>query len=296
MERSSKSSRSVPGRCRRTTPKKIRDDGRGPRSKDAPKKENVLINEKGELVVLDDEAEPAADDPAIEIAVKPLAEPNVFKIRRAAIKSLIYFEDMLLAEGDRLVDPEGVRESLRALSGREVTRAGLAGAGPAREPAAVRRRHARRSAQTRWSVGSGCWVSSMRGTEPHPGLSDALASAYGGRVERAFQEAAFVEGRRELTGPGGARGRSTRRQRRCGSGSSSWRSRHRQTAGSAESPAQRLDALTAAARVWPALEGLKAEYEAAFEALPTLSVGVSDVPTGSWTVESVAGLRSAWAA
>ena len=54
--------------------------------------------------------------------------------------------------------------------------------------------------------------------------------------------------------------------------------------GESASPAERLDALIDALRIWPTLPGAEEKYLKAFEAEPTLDVGVTDVasPLGPW--------------
>ena len=119
-----------------------------------------------------------------------------------------------------------------------------------------------------------------------PELADKLAAAYGVRIDRAFAMGSYARGRRvlhELEGlaPDHLVVRSARERfiakaqglvkdaaRRDGPG--------------------RLDALTEAVRVWPALEGVEARFAEAFAAEPTLDVAVTDLPRslGPWTRSS----------
>ena len=116
----------------------------------------------------------------------------------------------------------------------------------------------------------------------YPGLLDQIAEAYGKRIDRSLRMGLYVRGRRvlrelaEVTGEHAAVAppgplfvaRATERLKQ----------------GESASPAERLDALTDALRIWPTLPGAEEQYVRAFQAEPTLDVGVTDVasPLGPW--------------
>ncbi len=71
-----------------------------------PREGNILLpSQKEELAARKSRAEEAkkAADQIAELNVKPLNDPNVYKVKRTSIRSIEYFEDMLLAAGERLV-------------------------------------------------------------------------------------------------------------------------------------------------------------------------------------------------
>src|SRR5262249_9307230 len=61
------------------------------------------------------------------------------------------------------------------------------------------------------------------------------------------------------------------------------RATDRRKQGQSAGPAERLDALTAAPRIWPTLPGAAEEYIKAFQAEPTLAAGVTEAASvGPW--------------
>ena len=96
----------------------------------------------------------------------------------------------------------------------------------------------------------------------YPGLADALAKAYGGRIERAFQGGAFAEGRRVLHDLEGLAG-----DHPIVSGlRAMFTSRAEELVSQAETaePSQRQDRLAEALRIWPTLPGAADRYREAF--------------------------------
>ncbi|HLH29338.1 MAG TPA: ABC transporter substrate-binding protein, partial [Acidimicrobiales bacterium] len=116
----------------------------------------------------------------------------------------------------------------------------------------------------------------------YPGLLDLIGEAYGKRVERALGMGLFLRGRRvlheleEVTGEIAA----VRALRSLFVA----RATDRRKQGEGKGPAERLDALTDALRIWPTLPGAEEEYVKAFQAEPTLEVAVADVAgsVGPW--------------
>ena len=197
-----------------------------------------------------------------------------FRIRRTFIRKIDYFEDMLIAEGEKYVqirdyakafeyflavqlrspDWKGLDERIDQLLYEEGTWALTDD--PDRGLRLLRELHARKP--------------------KFPGLLEKLAEAYGTRVDRAIRKAAFRDARRalhemEAIEPDGSRTGEARAQ---------LVTRAKELAAGAEEAkgAEKLDRLVAALRVWPKLEGAAEAYSAAFTAEPTLDVGVTDLP------------------
>lgn len=211
-----------------------------------------------------------------EIAIHLLAgEVRDFKVKRTSIKRIDYFEDLLLAEGDRyriardyarafecalrvrMRDPDwpGLRENVDRLLFDEGSAALLAGDDE----------HGLRILREL----------AMRRPD-YPGLADKLATAYGGRITRAFEIGLYALGRKVLhdlepLAPDHPVVRESR-ERFIG------RAQALVNESSRHEGAGRLDRLSEALRVWPESPGAGARYDEAFSALPTLDVAVVDPP------------------
>lgn len=266
-----------------------KDPGRKKTSaeKEAAKKENVKVDEaSGKLVLVDPEKPAPAGDGVNVLNLKPIGDANVYQVRRASIKSIEYFEDLLLAEGDRLVQARDFArafEHFLAVQNRVADWNGLPAHVDrllfAEASAAISDRDVERGLRL---------LRELKERSPgFQGLNDALAQAYGGRIARAVEAGAFPEGRRELHELEGLVGghpvvNAMRRKFADLAGS------HRDEAVKTSDPATRLDRLTEALRVWPTLDGLDAAFQEAFRAYPTLDVAVADVPAepGPWNRSS----------
>ena len=222
-------------------------------------------------------------DPILrEINIQRLdGEPGAFSVRRIHIKSIEYFEDLLLAEADRLI---GARDYFKAFEHLQLVRernpkwrgleegfqkliyeegnAALLDRDIDRAQRLLRDLHARKP--------------------DYPGLSGLLASAYGGRIERAVKSEAFREGRRvlhdlEVFAPQHPLVAETKARYLELAKS------HLEKAAKA-SGTTKLDEAAEALRIWPNLDPAAPVYEAAFVAVPTLDVAVCDVPRqiGPW--------------
>jgi peptide/nickel transport system substrate-binding protein len=219
-------------------------------------------------------------------------EPGDFKVRRANIRRVEYFEDFLLAEADRLMlardylkafehlilvrarDPKwkGLEEAVQKLLYEEGTSALARENDLARGLRLLRELHARRP--------------------DYPGLADRLASAFGNRINAALEQGDYREARRvlhdlESLAPTHAYVQETKTKFIAKAKS------HADKANSGDA-AHRLDSIAEALRVWPELEGAGARFQEAFAAMPTLDVGVIDlaVPAGPW-IRSLADERVA---
>jgi len=200
-----------------------------------------------------------------------------FTVRRNNIKTIEYFEDLLLAEGERLAlarDYTRAFECYLKVRARDPAWRGLGGHADrllfAEGSAALLEGNGERGLRL---------LGELFARKPEfPGLADKLAAAYGGRATRAFELALYAKGRRilhdaEKLAPGHATLRAARetfvnRAKELADGSSK------------KDAAGRVDALAEALRVWPTLEGAEAAYREAFAAEPTLEVAVLDVPRG----------------
>ena len=196
-----------------------------------------------------------------------------FKVKRGHIKSVEYFEDMLLAEGDRLVrEGEFTRafERFLLVKSRDPNWKGLDD----------------RVNRLLFEEGSNALIDdSARGIRlladlhsrqaDYPGLSDRLASSFGKRIEKAFDAGDYLVSRRllkelEQSSPNHSEVRVAR-ARLLGKA----KSLIDQAAKS--SPADRVDRLAEASRIWPETEGLEASYREAYRVEPTLTVAVAEL-------------------
>lgn len=228
------------------------------------------------------ENQPASDEKVDEVIIHLLDGPQRdFKIKRSNIKSIEYFEDMLLAEARRFMlarnfskafeyilavqtrNPnwKGLRETVDAILFEEGTWA-LAGNDRDRGLRLLRELFDR--------------------NPEYPGVRQRLAETYGLRGQEALDRGQYAVGRqilRELRqiDPTSlvATDLSTRFLNRA---------REAMNRGLAREGADRLDSLAEALRIWPDLQEAVAPYEEAFRAAPTLRVGVVDLarPVAPW--------------
>ncbi|MFO0888198.1 MAG: ABC transporter substrate-binding protein [Isosphaeraceae bacterium] len=235
-----------------------------------------------------DDAEDESDR-SIKIHLLQEAEVRDFSVKRSSIRSIEYFEEMLINESARLSlaqDFGRAFECLLRVKSRNPSWPGL--------DEQVNR--------FLFAEGSAALIGgdSERGLRllrellgrkrDFPGLLDRLADAYKGWIARAMELGQFSTGRRFLhelaeMAPEHPVVRDLRGR---------FESRAGERVKQSESLAgpDRLDALVEAVRVWPELEGLKQRYARAFEEFPTLEVGVGDIahPLGPW-VRSPADAR-----
>lgn len=222
-----------------------------------------------------------AADATVRIHLLEEADVRDFTVKRSSIRSVEYFEDMLLAEGERLIqardytrafecflrvrlrDPRwpGLEEQVDRLLFAEGSRALLDG----REDRGV------------------MLLRELLDRRPEfPGLIDQLAAAYRGRIRRAIDQGRFAEGRgllRELSKIA-AEHPVVREQRERLIELATQRLKAAESLPDAE----RLDSLAEAVSIWPKLDSAEAAYRRSFEAMPTLDVAVDDVPAplGPW--------------
>jgi peptide/nickel transport system substrate-binding protein len=250
-------------------------------------REAQITARQGNVTIKGNRAELATEkkdpaSPSVEITIKPIGEENVYRVRRGSIKSITYFEDMLLSAAEQLVrrkDFARAFEHYLLVKERAGTWKGLEegvdallyeeGADALRENRVERGLRLLRELHER--------------RPDYPGLADQLARAYGGRIEQLLKDGAYADGRRVLHELEGLapdhlivrdlRGRYIAQARA-----------RADRAEQAPDPASRVDNLAAALRIWPDLEGAADRYREAFAALPTLEVAVADLPRplGPW--------------
>ena len=204
-----------------------------------------------------------------------------FVVKRADVKRIDYFEDMLIAEGDRSArsrDYDRAFECYLKVKARDPSWKGLDD-------------HVN---QVLFDEGGAALVGndSDRGLRmlrelfarkpDFPGLADKLASSYSGRAQRAFEIGLYARGRKILhdVDPFAPNHVLVNKVRET------FARRAQELVKGAEKAkgAARLDALAEALLVWPTVEGGEAAYRKAFADTPTLEVAVVDLPTrlGPW--------------
>ncbi len=231
----------------------------------------------------------ASDEVKLHLLQGGPKEVRDYKVKRANIKKIEYFEDLLLNECDRLVmahDYARAFECCLRVQARNASWPGLDD-------------HVNR---VLFSEGSRALIDGdgERGLRllgellgrkrDYPGLLDQIGGAFTKRIERALKLGLYARGRRVLhefveLAPEHVMVKAMR---------ALYVNKANQivndTAG-LNGP-ERLDGLTEALRIWPELDGALALYNKAFAAEPTLDVAVSDVatPLGPW-VRSPADAR-----
>ena len=216
------------------------------------------------------------DDEATILIHMVEGEIRDYQVKREHIKSVEYFEDLLLLEAERLTaahdftkafeyllyvqsrDPKwkGLQDRIDKLEYEEGSTALLDGDGE-------------RGLRL---------LGDLASRRPDfPNLSDKLANSYSARITKAYSIGTYAKGRlvlRELIALAPDHLATKEARDRFTNGSQELVAK----AEAAKLPGERLDLLTEAARVWPSKEGLEAKYVEAFRADPTLEVGVADLP------------------
>jgi peptide/nickel transport system substrate-binding protein len=218
-----------------------------------------------------------------EITIHRLdVDPIDFRLRRAHIKRLEYFEDLLVAEAERLVlarDYVRAFEHLLLVKQRNPKWAGLE---EATETLLYEEATTALDLDNDVDRGLRLLRELYERRPKYPRLADRLALAYGGRITKAFDAGAYRDARRLLHEL-----QTLAPQHRIVIQARSQfvtkATELVERAEKAEGP-ERLDLLAAALRVWPDLEGAGAKFREAFSAVTTLDVGVVDVahPLGPW--------------
>ena len=200
-----------------------------------------------------------------------------FVVKRSNIKTLEYYEDMLLAEADRLALERKFGtafEHILKVHERNPDWPGTAD-------------HADKLLFTE---GSTALLESdgerglrllreLASRKPnYPELKDKLANAYGARAAKAFELGLYPLGRSilhtaEPFAPGHLELKGVRDRFIA-------RAKESFDAASGLSGGEKVDRLAKALEVWPTFEGGEAAYREAFQAVPTLTVAVPDIARG----------------
>lgn len=232
-----------------------------------------------------DEIRPEDEDPRDELKihlVKGLRnETRDFVVKRSSIKTIEYFEDLLLEEADRLVLAHDYARAFECCLRVQTCNPHWSGLDDH-----VNNCLFREGSQALLDGDDERGLRLLRELlgrkRDYPGLLDQIAGAYGKRIERALRMGIYARGRRLLHELEEVEPQHVvvRTLRALFIGKATDRMKE---AEGANGPA-RLDALAAALRIWPTLNGAEAHYIQAFTAEPTLDVGVTDVsaPLGPW--------------
>jgi peptide/nickel transport system substrate-binding protein len=266
-------------------PAKVREKQRRREKNEIPLEGNIIpgvrtkLEMPGEKHVDADGLE--EDEVKLHLLQGGVKEVVDFKVKRASIKKIEYFEDMLLDECDRLVALHDYTRAFECCLRVQTRNPGWHGLFD-------------RVNRVLFEEGSKALIDgdNERGLRllrellgrkrDYKGLIDQIGEAYGKRIERAISLGLYPRGRRvlheleELVGE-----HILVKQMRA---LFLARASERVTAAEKAPPSQRLDALAEALRIWPALEGIEPLYKKAFIEEPTLVVAVNDVafPLGPW--------------
>jgi peptide/nickel transport system substrate-binding protein len=224
----------------------------------------------------------ASDEVRLHLLEGGPKEVRDYKVKRSNIKTVVYFEDMLLNDCDRLVMAHDHARAFECCLRVQARNSGWPGLDD----------HVNR---VLFAEGSRALIEGdgERGLRllgellgrkrDYPGLLDQIGGAYTKRIERALKLGLYARGRRVLhefaeLAPGHVMVKAMR---------ALYVNKANQIVkDTAEMKGpERLDGLILALRIWPELDGVLALYNKAFAAEPTLDVAVSDVasPLGPWT-------------
>ena len=247
------------------------------------KKKALSLVEIEERARKAEESRPRRGDPFSKKEVDEWEQPVIihlmegetrdFKVKRASIKDVEYFEDMLLAEADRLTKDGEYTRAFERLQFVKIREPGWKGLDDRvnrllfEEGAALLLEDNARGLRL---------LTDLLARKPdYSGLGDKLASSYVKRIDRALESGDFPAGRRlildlEKIAPGHPEARTARARFVA-------RSKALVDEAGKASPGDRVDRLAEASRIWPDYEGLEAAYREAFRVEPTLAVGVVDL-------------------
>ncbi|HWE38192.1 MAG TPA: ABC transporter substrate-binding protein [Isosphaeraceae bacterium] len=197
-----------------------------------------------------------------------------FKVQRKNIRSIEYFEDMLLAKGDRLMAAKEYSRAFEHYLACKVQNPKWPGIDDR-----VNRllfEEGSEALETDRGEQGLLLLRDLEGRKPdYPGLTEKLAGAYAIQIQKAFDAGSFARARRflhemEQFSPNAPQVREARQR---------FIAKARSIADTApkDEGIERADALAEALRIWPTLEGAPEQFEAAFRAFPTLDVAVADL-------------------
>ncbi len=246
------------------------------------------VEKKGQDEPKQEEIE-ALETLKIHLAQGGRNEIRDFQLKRSSLKKIEYFEDLLIEEADRLVLARDFARAFECCLRVRSRNPGWAGLDDCVNRVLF--------AEGRRALMDGDDERGLRllrellgRKRDYPGLLDQIAEAYGKRIDRAVRLGLYVRGRRvlhelvEVTGELSA----VRALRSL----FITRATERMKQGESASPSDRLDALVDALRIWPTLPGAEEQYVKAFEAEPTLDVGVTDVAVAAGPLGPLASRRA----
>ena len=223
-----------------------------------------------------------------EMVIIHLLEGEIrdYKVKRVSIKSVDYFEDLLLADAARLIvagDYTRAFERQLLVRVRDPNWRGL-------DESVNRLLYEEGSSTLLEDDGRGLrLLTDLLARQPnYPGLIDRLVQAFSKKIDQSISANDFFGGRELLRGMA----------KLAGTHSETTTSRNKfinrakalgDEAARAE-PGGRVDRLAEAARIWPDLPGLDQSYATAFQAAPTIRVAVVDLadPVGPFPASPAA--------
>jgi len=234
----------------------------------------------------------AEDDESILLIHMLEGDVRDYRVKRDHIKAIAYYEDLLIAEADRLITSGNYAKAFEYL----LTAKSRQPKWPRLEET-VDRLLFEEGSQALLEASGGenglRLLSELFIRRPdYPGLGTKLAASYSARINRAFETGAYSRGRQvlrelETLAPGhdSAKAAHTRYETRA---------RELFDRSTKAQGPERLDLVLASASVWPGLDGLEKAYREAFADVPTLDVAVADLPrpVGPW-LRSRASSRTA---
>ena len=202
-------------------------------------------------------------------------EPRDFRVKLESIKSVEYFEDMLLADSERQIaagEFTKAFERLLLVKLRDPNWKGL-------EDAVNRLLFAEGSATLRDDDRRGLQLlNDLLARKPdYPGLVERLLTAFHNKIDQAIAARDFFVGRqllREMARIGAGHGETTRARAKFVNRAQALAA----DASKSQQPDVKLDRLAEALQVWPELDGGDRAYQEAFRQDSTVWVAVDDLP------------------
>lgn len=222
------------------------------------------------------------DEVPTEIVIQRIdGEPGAYKLKRSNIKKIEYFEDMLLANAERLILSRNYSkafEHILLVKDRHPNWVGL-------DEKVQRLLFEEGTWALRESdieTGQRLLRELYQQNPKYRGLAEQLAVAYGERIDRAFERGFYSDGRRVLHGLEAFA--PDHELVKAGRDRYMAKAQELLAKASAASGIEQLDLAADALKVWPKIEGGAERFNEAFRAMPTLDVGVLDVShqVGPW--------------
>lgn len=250
--------------------------------KDKAKKKTKVeaaVGVPGEEIKAAAATEVEEDDPANILTIHLTSgDLRDFKVSRNNIKSIEYYEDILLARGEtHLRNQEYAKafEHYLAAKSRSPSWPGV----DDHVDKLLFEEGAQALAENDGERGLRLLRELSARKPDYPKLAETMTNVYAAQIARAFHAGAFPQARRflhemEKIAPNSARTKDSRNLLTA-------RAKQLVEQASKAAGPEKLEALTEAMRIWPSLDGASARFEEAFRAEPTLDVGVVDLPRPS---------------